>query len=293
MEIAHAVRESLASGRPVVALETAVLTHGLPRPANREVYAQMCDAVRGAGAVPAPVGVVDGRIRVGLTPAEIGRLAEAGAEKAGLADLPVVAARRSSAGTTVAATLWAAHRAGVRVFATGGIGGVHRGWNRLPDVSGDIPALARFPLCVVCSGAKVVLDLAATREALETAGVPVIGYRTDRFPAFVCADAGFPVRHRAEEPDEVAEVVRCRDACGLPAAVLVVNPPPASHAVARDEVERALAGRPESEGGGEVTPRLLARLAEATGGASLAANRALLVANAALAAEVARCLAGA
>ncbi|GAB6062589.1 pseudouridine-5'-phosphate glycosidase [Deferrisoma palaeochoriense] len=293
IEIAPWVRDSLASGRPVVALETAVVTHGLPRPVNLEAYEEMGAAVRAAGAAPAPVGVVEGRVRVGLAPEEIRRLAEGPAEKAGLADLPALAARGASAGTTVAATLWAAHRAGIRVFATGGIGGVHRGWNRLPDVSGDLPALARFPLCVVCSGAKVVLDLAATREALETAGVPVVGYRTDRFPAFVCADAGFPVRYRAEGPGEVARVVQCRDGLGLSTAVLVVNPPPAGHAMPREVVEGVLADAGGGEGGGEVTPHLLSGLAEATEGATLAANRALLVANAGLAAEIARHLSGA
>lgn len=292
-DVSRSVREALGAGAPVVALETAVLTHGLPRPLNLEVYAEMVRAVEAQGAVAAPVGVAAGTVRVGLAPDEWEALGNRpDVVKAGLSDLAPVAARGGWAGTTVATTCWAAFRAGVRVFATGGIGGVHRGWARRLDVSGDLAALARYPVCVVCSGAKVVLDLDATREALETVGVTVVGYRTDRFPAFVCEDAGFPVPHRVEDPRAVAEVVAARDALGLAGAVLLVQPPPADAAVGREELEAALAERvPADARGGEVTPALLARLAEATGGNTLRANRALLVANAGLAARVAGCLA--
>ncbi len=292
VHVTDEVRQALSRGAAVVALETAVLTHGLPRPANAQTYQEMLSAVRAVGAVPAPVAVWEGALRVGLGDEEIQDLGRArDVAKAGLADLPALAARRGRGGTTVAATLWGARRAGIAVFATGGIGGVHRGWAGTLDVSGDLAALARYGGCVVCSGAKAVLDLPCTLEALETLGVTVVGYRTGRFPAFVCADSGLALRHRVETPDEAAAVVRARDALGLAQAVVVANPPPAGSAVPRERVEAALAGVVSGRGP-EATPRLLRALAEATGGASVAANRALLVDNARLAARIARCLAG-
>ncbi len=292
IHVAEEVRRALSGGAAVVALETAVLTHGLPRPANTETYQEMLAAVRAEGAVPAPVAVWKGRVRAGLGDEEVQALGRArDVPKAGLADLPALAARGGHGGTTVAATLWAARRAGIPVFATGGIGGVHRGWADTLDVSGDLAALGRYGGCVVCSGAKAVLDLPCTLEALETLGVTVLGYRTGAFPAFVCADSGLGLRHRVETPEEAAAVVRARDALGLPQGVVVANPPPAGHALSRERLEAALAGLGSGRGP-EVTPRLLRALAEATGGASVAANRALLVANARLAARIARCLAG-
>lgn len=295
--ISPAVQEALRVGRPVVALETAVLTHGLPRPENVDTCREAQAAVRDGGAVPAPVGVVGGVLRVGLTEEETVRLGQMRhAVKAGVADLPALAARAADAGTTVAATLWACRRAGIRVFATGGIGGVHRGAEATFDVSGDLGALARFGGCVVCSGAKVILDLPKTLQLLDTLGVCVVGYRTSEFPAFVCVGSGLPLRHRAETPQEAAAVIACRDRLGLPQAVLLANPPPMEVAVPREELERALdsalagAERPGLVGH-EVTPALLAALAASSGGATVGANRALLRANAALAAQVAVCLA--
>ena len=292
VHVAEDVTQALSRGAAVVALETAVLTHGLPRPANTETYGEMLAAVRAEGAVPAPVAVWKGRVRVGLGDEEVRALGRADdVPKAGLADLPALVARGGRGGTTVAATLWAARRAGIPVFATGGIGGVHRGWADTLDLSGDLAALARHGGCVVCSGAKAVLDLPATLEALETLGVTVVGYRTATFPAFVCAESGLGLRHRVETPEEAAAVVRGRDVLGLPQAVVVANPPPAGHAVPRERLEATLAGCAPGRGP-EVTPRLLRALAEATGGRSVSANRALLVANARLAARIARCLAG-
>lgn len=252
-------------------------------------------AVRAEGAVPAAVAVVGGALRVGLGPATVERLAAGGAAKAGLADLAPLLSRGGDAGTTVAATLWAARAAGIPVFATGGLGGVHRGAEATFDLSGDLGALARFGGCVVCSGAKIVLDLPKTLEVLEALGVCVIGYGTDAFPAFVGADSGLPLVHRVASPEEVAGVLGARDALGLPQTVVVANPAPAGVAVPRPVLEAALtaaladAGR-EGVSGPALTPFLLAALARRTGGASVAANRALLVANARLAARIAAAL---
>lgn len=293
VSLSPGVGQALRSGRPVVALETALLTHGLPRPGNLETLRAMENAVRAEGAEPAAVALVRGVLRVGLTEREAAHLARnEAAAKAGLADLPALAARGADAGTTVAATLWACGQAGIRVFATGGIGGVHRGAETTFDVSGDLGALARFGGCVVCSGAKVILDLPKTLQALEALGVCVVGFRTDEFPAFVCASSGLALRHRVETAATAGRVVACRDALALPQTVLLVNPPPAAVSVPREELERALgpalaAAERGSLAGPEVTPALLASLVRASGGATLEANQGLLVANAALGAQVA------
>jgi len=290
------VAAALQAGLPVVALESAVLTHGLPRPENLETYLAVEAAVRVAGAVPAAVALVGGALRVGLDRAELERLAAPGAAaKAGLGDLPALAAQGAHAGTTVAATLWAASRAKISVFATGGIGGVHRGAATSFDISGDLGALARFGGCVVCSGAKVVLDLPGTLQVLESLGVCVLGYRTREFPAFVCAGSGLPLRHSVATPEAAAEVVRARDRLGLSSSVLLANPPPGDAAVPREVIEAVVnqaVAEAASRGvdGPALTPFLLAAVVEATGGKSLAANRALLVANATLAARVAKAL---
>ncbi len=282
----------------MVALETAVLSHGLPRPRNREVFRAMEEAVRGAGAVPAAVGVLGGVLQVGLDASGVERLGGSGpVRKAGLADLPALAAAGEDAGTTVGATLWACRASGVRVFATGGLGGVHRGAGERLDVSGDLPALGRFGGCVVCSGVKAILDLPRTLQVLETLGVCVVGYGTAELPAFFCRSSGLPLQNRADSPEAAAAVVRCRDALGLPQAVVVANPPPEEASLDREAVERAveeaLARVPASaRDTGSVTPALLAAVAEITGGRTVEANEALLVANARLAARVARCLGG-
>lgn len=293
MDLAPEVAAALAAGRPVVALESTVIRYGLPYPDNLAVAREVEAAVRQAGAVPATVAVLDGRIRVGCGPAELERLARGqGIAKASLRDLPVLLASGGSGATTVAATATVAAAAGIAVFATGGIGGVHRGAARTWDVSADLTVLGREPVAVVCSGAKTVLDIPATLEALETLGVTVLGYGTDRFPGFYVRETPHPVDRRVDTPREAAAVVWARRRAGLPGAVLVCNPVPPAAALDPQEVEAALAdalaeAQAQGVAGRDVTPYLLARLRERTGGRSLAANRALLVANAALAAQVA------
>lgn len=286
------VRAARSAALPVVALETAVLTHGLPRPLNLEAFRSMEAAVRAEGAVPAAVCLLAGEVRVGMSPYEAVELAnDTASVKVGLADLPAAAAAGVSGGTTVAATLWAARRAGIDVFATGGIGGVHRGAETSFDVSGDLSALARFGGCVVCSGAKAVLDLPKTFELLETLGVCVVTYGADEIPAFTCRSSGLAARHRVDTPEAAAAVLRARDGLGLAPAVLIAQPPPEEVAVPREAVEGALRQvLEESPAGQGLTPFLLHAVAERTAGATIAANTALLVENARLAARIARCL---
>ena len=289
------VTEALRAGRPIVALESTVLAHGLPRPRNLEVGRALEAEVRAGGAVPATVGVVGGTPAVGLSDAEVERLATVdGVLKLSTRDLPVPVARGLDGATTVAATMWLAHRAGVSVFATGGIGGVHRGEAR--DVSADLTELGRTPMLVVCAGAKSVLDLPATREALETAGVLIVGYDTDEVPAFYARESGLPVDVRADTPAEVAALWRAHRSLEAPGAVLLCVPPPAEHALPSAEVEGAIREalvQAEARGirGKEVTPFLLRAVAERTGGRSLEANVVLLRNNARVAASVAAALA--
>jgi pseudouridylate synthase len=288
------VREALDAGRPVVALESTVLAHGLPHPRNLEVGLMLEEHVRANGATPATIGVVAGRPRVGLDRAEIARFCTAGeVMKLSTRDLPIAVAKGRDGATTVAATMWLARRAGVEVFATGGIGGVHRG--SPPDVSADLAELARTPVLVVCAGAKSILDLPATREALESAGVPVIGWRTDEMPGFYSAGTGLPVDARADEPAAAAALWRAHRELGLPGAMLLCVPPPRPAAVAPEEVDTAIdealaeAARREVRGKA-LTPFLLRSVAERTGGRSLDANVALLRQNAGVAARVAAAL---
>lgn len=297
LRLGEAVAGALAAGRPVVALESTVIAHGLPRPANVEVAGAMEEAVRAAGATPATVALLDGRIVIGLSAAEIARIgAEPGVWKASRRDLAVALARRAAAATTVAGTLACAALAGVRVFATGGIGGVHRGAEATLDISADLPELARAEVVTVCAGAKSILDLPRTLEYLETLGVPVIGFQTDELPAFYTRESGLRVPHRAETPEEIAAVARAQWASGLGGGVLVMAPIPEAHALSRGQVEAAVAralGEAEAAGahGAGLTPWLLARMAELTDGESVAANRALLLNNASLAGRIAVALA--
>ena len=295
--VGAAVASALESGRPVVALESAVITQGLPRPLNLEVARAMESVLRQAGVEPATIAVLDGCVRIGLEDAELERLAnttEAG--KCSLRDLPLALAGGQAGGTTVSASIFAAHRAGIGVFATGGIGGVHRG---APfDVSADLDELGRCPITVVCSGAKSLLDLAATLEVLETRGVTLVGWRCDHLPAFYVADSGLPLPDRVDDAKMVARLIRARDALGLAGALVVAVPVPARHALALAEVE-ALVTRADAEAkaeaiaGAALTPFMLAAIAAHSEGRSLAANRALLVNNARIAAEIAVALAAA
>lgn len=282
---------------PVVALETAVLTHGLPRPQNLEAVLAMAEAVRSAGAVPAVVAVWRGRLVVGLDDAELEQLAaDPDARKAAARDLPLCLAQGASAGTTVSATLAACRLAGIRVFATGGIGGVHRGWAGHRDVSSDLGELARTPCCVVSSGAKSVLDLPATLETLETLGVPVLGHRTSAFPCFYSGgDPRLPVPEVDLAQAARVCLTRWRD-LGQDGGVLLANPAPASAALEAGPLDRAVEAAVEEAGrrgiaGPALTPFLLSSLAAATGGRSLACNLALLVDNASVAGRLAVALA--
>ncbi len=286
--------------QPLVALESTVIAHGLPYPENVETALAMEAAVRSEGATPRTIGIVGGRIVVGLSEEQIRHLATAGdVAKVSLRDLPVVLARRRDGATTVAATMWLADRHGIPVFATGGIGGVHRGsgppGHGSFDVSADLEALAQTPMTVVCAGPKAILDLPATREVLETRGVTVVGYGTDEMPAFYSRRSGLPVDVRCDTPEEVARLVHTRQTLGLPGATLVMVPIPEEAEIPREEIEPAIEeahaeARRQGLRSAAVTPFLLARLAERTAGRSLQANRALLVHNARIAARIARAL---
>jgi pseudouridine-5'-phosphate glycosidase len=295
--LAPEVARALDRGDPVVALESSLVAHGFPRPDNLSVGRALEREVREAGAAPATIAVLDGEVRVGLAADEIERLATSDqVTKCSLRDLPWLCARGGSGATTVAATLRIAAQAGIGVFATGGIGGVHRRHGGPPDVSADLYALASTPLTVVSAGAKSILDLPATLECLETLGVPVIGYRCDEFPAFHTAASGLELRHRVDEVDELAAVARAKAELGLGCALLVCNPPPPESALAGDEVERLVAAalaEVEAEGiaGPELTPYLLAALDRLSGGRTRAVNRALVEANARLGAQLAVALA--
>jgi len=288
------VQAALDAGRPVVALESTLITHGLPRPRNLEVAHALEATVREAGAVPATVAILRGRVTVGLTDDQLAYLAEAEhVRKCSRRDLPIVVGRGEDGATTVAGTMIVAHRAGIRVFATGGIGGVHRGHPF--DISADLLELGRTPMTVVCAGAKAILDLPLTLEVLETQGVPIIGYGTDEFPAFYTRSSGLPVDVRCDTPEEVAAIVRARDALRLSAGVLVTVPILPKDELPAAQAEAAISqalDEAEAQGitGKAVTPFLLARVSELTGEASLQANIALLLNNARVAADIAAAL---
>ena len=291
-DVHREVGAALEKGRAVVALESTVIAHGLPRPQNLETARRLEQAVRERIATPATIAILKGKLHVGLSQDQLRHVAEAdGVHKISRRDLPVAVAHRWDGATTVAATVWIAHRAGINVLATGGIGGVHRG--QLPDVSADLPELARTPLIVVCSGAKIVLDLSSTREWLETHGVTVIGYGCDEMPAFYSRQSGLPVDVRADSPEEVARIARAHHELGLEAALLVVVPVPAEAevpaGVLQDVLDEALdEAKRQHIAGRELTPFLLARMNERSGGATLRANIALLENNVRIAAEIAR-----
>jgi pseudouridine-5'-phosphate glycosidase len=287
------VAEALAGGRPVVALESTIIAHGLPRPDNLRVAREIEEAVRSHGAVPATIAVVRGEVTVGLDDGALETLANAhDVAKCGVRDLAPAVAAGAHGATTVAATSHLAALAGIRVFATGGLGGVHRGARDSFDESADLSTLARVGICVVCAGVKSILDIPATLERLETLNVTVLGYRTGTFPAFYLNDSGLPVGWRVDTPAEAAAVLREREALQVPGAVVVANPLPED-----EQVDPALHDRVLREGleaaaqqgisGRDVTPFLLERFHSQTGGESLRANVRLVLRNAALAAEIA------
>ena len=296
LRVAEEVRTALAERRPVVALESTVIAHGLPRPANVEAARAMETAVRAEGGVPATIALLDGQIVIGLSDDEIEQLGNAdGVLKASRRDLAPALARRATAATTVAGTLACAALAGIQVFATGGIGGVHRGAAHSFDISADLPELARSPVLTVCAGAKAILDLPLTLEYLETHGVPVIGFGTEELPAFYSRSSGLRAPHRADTAKEVAAIADAQWRSGLGGGLLVTVPLPEEHALPADEMHTAVdqalrEAEAEQVRGPELTPFLLARVAELTGGESVAANRALLLNNAIWAARFAHAL---
>jgi pseudouridylate synthase len=290
MRYTREVSDALDEGRPVVALESTLIAHGLPRPENVDVAREIEAAVREEGAIPATIAVVEGMVRIGLDSEALEEIATDDVAKCSARDLPVVMARRATGATTVAATATLAVRAGIGVFATGGLGGVHREARESWDESADLTTLGQTPITVVCAGVKSILDVEATLERLETLNVTLLGYQTDRFPGFYLVDSGFPVPWRVDTPEQVADVAHARAELGL-GAIVVANP--IDEPLDAELHDRVLHGGLEAaarEGirGKDVTPFLLDRFHRETAGASLEANVRLVLRNATLAAQIAR-----
>ena len=291
LDIAPEVAQALAEGRPVVALESTIISHGMPYPKNVETALLVEQTIRESGAVPATIAVIGGRLKAGLSREEIEHLGKAGRNvaKASRRDLPALVARGADGATTVATTMIIAHMAGIRIFATGGIGGVHRGAEFTMDISADLEELAQTPVMVVCAGAKSILDLGLTLEYLETKGVPVIGYGTEELPAFYTRKSGFGVDYRVDSPEELAAIFAAQRELGYRGGMLVANPIPEEYAMDKavidTAIERALdEAREQHIHGKETTPFLLARVVELTGGESLESNIKLVLNNARVAA---------
>jgi len=294
LEISPEVKAALAEGRPVVALESTIISHGMPYPQNVETAMNVERIVRENGAVPATIAIIGGKLKAGLSADEIEYLGKKGYDvtKASRRDLPVLVARGEDGATTVATTMIIAAMAGIKVFATGGIGGVHRGAEVTMDISADLEELARTPVLVVCAGAKSILDLGLTLEYLETKGVPVIGYGTDELPAFYTRKSGFGVDYRLDTPDDVAAAFRAKLEMGLEGGMLVTNPIPEKYSMDPNVINKAIdaaVAEANAKGikGKQTTPFLLAKIKDITGGDSLASNIRLVYNNAALAAQVA------
>ena len=297
LDVAPEVREALAAGRPVVALESTIISHGMPYPKNVETALLVEQTIRDNGAVPATIAVIGGRLKAGLSRKEIEYLGKAGRSvaKASRRDLPALVARGADGATTVATTMIIAHMAGIRIFATGGIGGVHRGAEVTMDISADLEELAQTPVMVVCAGAKSILDLGLTLEYLETKGVPVLGYGTEELPAFYTRQSGFRVDYRVDSPEELAAIYRAQRDMDYRGGMLVTNPIPAEYAMDKAVIDKAIdealrAAGEQGVRGKETTPFLLAKVVELTGGDSLESNIKLVLNNAALAAKTAACL---
>ena len=297
LEISPEVSAALAAGKPVVALESTIISHGMPWPQNAQTALNVERIVRENGAVPATVAIIGGKLKAGLSKEEIEYLGQKGYDviKASRRDLPVLVARGDDGATTVATTMIVAAMAGIRVFATGGIGGVHRGAEVTMDISADLEELAQTPVLVVCAGAKSILDLGLTLEYLETKGVPVIGYGTSELPAFYTRKSGFGVDYRLDSPQEVAAAFRAKLEMGLKGGMLVTNPIPEEYSMDPDVINRAIdaaVAEANEKGikGKQTTPFLLAKIKDITGGDSLASNIRLVYNNAALAAQVAASL---
>ena len=299
LDIAPEVCLALQQGQPVVALESTIISHGMPYPQNVATALRVEAEVRNSGALPATIAVIDGRLTAGLSAAQIEALGRAGpaVAKVSRRDLPFIVATEQTGATTVAATMIIAAMAGIRVFATGGIGGVHRGAAQTFDISADLQELARTPVAVVCAGAKSILDLGLTLEYLETHGVPVLGYRTGQLPAFFTQDSGFAVDYRLDDAGDIARLLQTKWAMGLGGGVVIANPIPTAHAMPRAVIDAAIAqalsdAQAQGISGKQTTPFLLERVNALTGGDSLAANIELVLNNARLASAVAVALAG-
>lgn len=295
LDVATPVREALAARQPVVALESTIISHGMPFPQNVQTALQVEAEVRSHGAVPATIAIMDGRLKVGLSAEEIETLGRAGraVTKVSRRDMPFVVAAGALGATTVASTMAIAAMAGIRVFATGGIGGVHRNAQQTFDVSADLQELARTPVAVVCAGAKSILDLGLTLEYLETHGVPVVGYQTDSLPAFFTRDSAFRVDYRLDTPAAIARALHAKWAMGLGGGAVIANPIPEQFAMPRRAIDAAIEqalAEAQNQGisGKESTPFLLQRVCDITGGDSLAANIQLVLNNARLGAALAR-----
>ena len=298
LDIAPEVQQALAEGKPVVALESTIISHGMPYPKNVETALLVEQTIRENGAVPATIAIIGGRLKAGLSHEEIKHLGKAGRSvaKASRRDLPALVARGADGATTVATTMIIAHMAGINIFATGGIGGVHRGAETTMDISADLEELAQTPVMVVCAGAKSILDLGLTLEYLETKGVPVIGYGTEELPAFYTRKSGFGVDYRVDSPEELASIFKAQRGLNYKGGMLVTNPIPEKYAMDKEvidaAIEQALAeAKEQGIHGKETTPFLLAKVVELTGGESLESNIQLVLNNARLAARTAAQLA--
>lgn len=293
--ISREINRALDLSLPIVALESTVITHGLPRPQNLSLARDMEETVRAEGAAPATIGVLRGRIRIGMSESELEELSnEPKPIKISQRDLATAVVQGKSGGTTVAGTMFAAHAAGIKVFATGGIGGVHK--ESRFDVSMDLQALARIPMIVVCAGAKAILDLPATLEYLETMAVPVVGYQTNNFPAFYSRESGLKTSLKVDAPEEIVRLARTHWNMGMKSAILVTQPLPVRDAIPKKEVDEwinqaSAEALEKKKRGQELTPFLLQRISELSGGRSLHANLSLLLNNAGLAAEISKVLA--
>ncbi len=296
-DLSKEVREALEAGRPVVALESTIISHGMPYPQNVETARKVEQTIRDEGATPATIAVLGGRMKAGLSDDELEYLGKAGQKvtKASRRDLPVLIARGMDGATTVTTTMMIAHRAGIRIFATGGIGGVHRGAETTMDISADLEELAHTPVMVICAGAKSILDLGLTLEYLETKGVPVLGYGTEELPAFYTRKSGFGVDYRVDTPEDLAAIFRAQRELGIEGGMLVTNPIPEEYSMNPDVINRAIdqaVAEANQQGihGKAITPFLLARIKDLTGGDSLDSNIQLVLNNARLAARVAKAL---
>ncbi len=294
LDISAPVREALANGKPVVALESTIISHGMPYPQNVETALNVEKIIREHGAEPATIAIIGGRLKAGLTPEEIDYLGKTGSgvTKASRRDLPILVAKGADGATTVTTTMMIAAMAGIEIFATGGIGGVHRGAETTMDISADLEELAHTPVMVICAGAKSILDLGLTLEYLETKGVPVIGYRTEELPAFYTRSSGFGVDYRLDSAEELARAFHVKRALGLEGGMLVTNPIPEEYsmdpAVINTAIDTAIAeAKEQGIHGKATTPFLLAKVKELTGGDSLDSNIQLVYNNAALAADTA------